>query len=189
MARSYALLSQGTEATCDVLVSGKCVQALLDTGACISILRLKDFKALNQKNRRLEAADMKIIQADGREIRITGAISLPISVGGVSTMQKFYVAPTICRAMILGRDWLESNKAQISFNPTFLKLGGKEIPLGAPMNEEVVVLPTKDIVLPPRTAIACNGRWSPAENLRQGIYQVTPTDKGYFEKGGLSFGI
>lgn len=63
VARSYALLGQGTEATCNVLVSGKYVQALLDTEACISILRLKDFKALNQKNR-LEAADMKIIQAD-----------------------------------------------------------------------------------------------------------------------------
>ena len=46
---------------------------------------------------------VKIIRAAEREIRVTGVISLPISVGEASTMQKLYVAPTICRAMILDR--------------------------------------------------------------------------------------
>ena len=38
-------------------------------------------------------------------------------------------ATTLCSSMILGRDWLEGNKAHMSFNPVMLKLGGKEIPL------------------------------------------------------------
>ena len=92
-------------------------------------------------------------------------IWLPIIVGGITTFQKLYVAPNICRAMILGRDWLEKNKAQIRFNPTILKLAGKEIPLGVQMNEDGTVLTTEEIVLPPHTAIACMGCLSPAGNL------------------------
>ena len=88
--------------------------------------------------------------------------------------------------MVLGRDWLEKNKAQISFNPTILKLGGKEIPLGAQMNEEATVLTTEDIVLPPHTAIACKGCLSPAGNLQHGIYRITPTENDFFEEGEIT---
>ena len=110
---------------------------------------------------------------------------LPIIMGGISTLQKLYVAPNICREMILGRDWLEKNKAKISFNPTTLKLGGKENPLGVQMNEEATVLTTEDIVLPPHTAIACKGCSSPAGNL-QGIYRVTTTENDFFEEGEIT---
>ena len=181
--RSYG---QSTEAACNVLVGGKYMQALLDMGACISIIRLRDFWKFSHKSRKLESSDVRIIQADGRGIRIIGMIWLPIIVGGISTLQKLYVTPNTCRAMILGRDWLEKNKAQISFNPTILKLGGKEIPLGVQMNEKATALTTKDIVLPPHTAIACKGCLSPAGNRRQGIYRVTPTENDFFEEGEIT---
>ena len=88
--------------------------------------------------------------------------------------------------MILGKDWFKKNKAQISFNPTILKLGGKEIPLAVQMNEEATVLTTEDIVLPPHTAISCKGCLSPAGNLRQGIYRGTPTENNFFKEGEIT---
>ena len=60
-------------------------------------------------------------------------------------MQILYVATTLCRSMILGRDWLEGNKAHMSFNPVMVKLGGKEIPLENCMNK-AGCLPRKNSV-------------------------------------------
>ena len=153
---------------------------------CIPIIRLRDFRKFSHKSRKLEASDIRIIQADRLEIRIIDMIWLPIIRVGVSTLQKIYVAPNICREMIIGRDWLEKIKAQISFNPTIIKLGGKELPLGVQMNEEATVLTTEDIVLPPHTAKSCKRCLSPAGNLKQGIYRVTPTENNFFEEGEIT---
>ncbi len=64
-------------------------------------------------------------------------------------MQTLYVATTLCRPMILGRDWLKGNKAYMSFNPVMLKLGGKEIPLENCMNKESIVVTIEDLVIRP----------------------------------------
>ena len=89
-------------------------------------------------------------------------------------MQTLYVATTLCRSMIFGRDWLEGNKAHMSFNPVMLKLGGKKIPLENCMNKESMVVTTEVRVIRPRTAVSCQGRLSPTEEQRRGTFQITP---------------
>ena len=72
--------------------------------------------------------------------------------------------------MILGGDWLEGNKAHMSFNPVMLKFGGKEIPLENCMNKESIVVTIEDLVIRPRTAVSCQGRLSPIEEQRRGTF-------------------
>ena len=93
-------------------------------------------------------------------MKIFGMICLPVMVGEVVTMQTLYVATTPCRSMILGRDWLEGNKAHMSFNPVMLKLGGKEIPLENCMNKESIVVTT---CYSPSYSCFCQSRPSPTE--------------------------
>ena len=125
VAQSYGLFGQGTEIICEVEIVEKRVNALLDTEASLSMIRQKDLLELGFRCKDLKLADLRVVQADGREIKISGMICLPVMVGGVVTMQTLYVATTLCRSMILGRDWLEGNKAHMSFNPVMLKFGGK----------------------------------------------------------------
>ena len=116
----------------------------------------------------------RVVQADGREIKISGMICLPVMVGEVVTMQTLYVATTLCRSMILDRDWLDGNKARMSFNPVMLKLGGKEILLENCMNKESIVVTIEDLVIRPRTAVSCQGRLSLTVEQRRGTFQITP---------------
>ena len=159
VAQSYRLFGQDTEIICEVERVIKKVKALLDTGAFISMIRQKDLLELG-----FRCKDLK--PADGREMKISGITCLPVMVGEVVTMQTLYVATTLCRSMILGRDWQEGNKAHVSFNPVTLKFGGKEIPLENCINKESIVVTIEDLVIRPRTAISCQGRLSPTEQRR-----------------------
>ena len=102
-------------------------------------------------------------------MKISGMICLPVMVGEVVTMQTLYVATTLCRSMILDRDWLEGNKAHMSFNPVMLKLVGTE----NCMNKESIVVTIEDLVICPRTAVSCQGRLFPTEEQRRGTFQIT----------------
>ena len=103
VAQSYGLFGQDTEIICEVEIVKKKVKALLDTGASISMIRQKDLLELGFRSKDLKLADIRVVQADGREMKISG-ICLPVMVGEVVTMQTLYVATTLCRVMILGRD-------------------------------------------------------------------------------------
>jgi len=185
VAQSYAIFDQSTEMACEVKIVGKGVQALLDTGASISIIRQKELLELGVTSKDLKLADLRVVQADGREMELSGMICLPVIVEEVETMETLYVAPTLCRPMILGRNWLEGNRAKLSFNPALLEVGGREIPLGNCRYEESVVVAPEDIVIRPRTAISCHGKLSPAEQ-RRGTFQITPIDDPSYEKGEIT---
>ena len=140
------------------------------------MIRQNDLLELGFRCKDLKPADFRVVQADGREMKISGMICLPVMVGEVVTMQILYVVTTLCRSMILGRDWLEGNKVHLSFNPVMLKLGGTEISLENCMNKESIVVTTEDLVIRPRTAVSCQGRLFPTEEQRRGTFQITPID-------------
>ena len=150
------------------------------------MIRQKDLLELGFLCEDLKPADLRVVKADVREMKISRMICLTLMVGEVATMQTLYVATTLCRSMILCRDWLEGNKAHTSFNPVMLKLGGKEIPLENCMNKESIVVAIEDVVIRPRTAVSCQGRLSSTEEQRRGTFQITPIDDHTREEGELT---
>ena len=87
------------------------IQALLDTVASVSMVRLKAFTELGFTSKELESSessDLRIVQPDGWNIKISSMIYLPVMVRKIVTMQGLYVAPALCRSMILGIGWNET---------------------------------------------------------------------------------
>lgn len=88
-----------------VQVNCRELQALIDTGASISIMRLKEFDIETKETKISDLRFTKIVVANAQEIKISGTALLFIRAGEVTIPQKFYVAPSLCRSMIFGRDW------------------------------------------------------------------------------------
>ena len=82
-------------------------------------------------------------------MKIAGMKWLPIQVGGVDSPHKFYVAPDLCAELILGEDWLTGYRAQLSFNPAALVVGGKRVSLGGDSSNPLPVVLDEDVKLPP----------------------------------------
>ena len=95
--QSYTLVGQGTEVTFEAQVVGRKIQALLNTGVSIYMFRLKEFTVTNKES---EFSDLRIVQATGWDIKISGMIYLPLMVEKMVTMQWLYVALALCRSMI-----------------------------------------------------------------------------------------
>ena len=76
-----------------------------------------DLLELGFRCKDLKPVDLRVVQADSREIKISGMICLPVMVEELVTMQTLSVATTLSRSMILGRNWLKGN---MSFNPVRL---------------------------------------------------------------------
>lgn len=99
-------------------------------------------------------------------MKITGMVWLPIQIGRVRSLQKFYVASELCNELILGEDWLEGHRAQLKFGPATVIVGGVEVPLYDSSNDSLLVVTELDIkLLPLRTAISCGSRTATKGNL------------------------
>lgn len=121
---AFALFSQEADLTCKAMVGGK-EKALIDTGATISLIRCKDYFQIGFRENVL-----KIFQADGRKIKISGVVHVSVEVEGTVTVQQMNVTSTLCRSMILGRDWLQSNETKISLDSShpLLKIRKEKYP-------------------------------------------------------------
>ena len=88
---------------------------------------------------------------------LKGLYWLPVEIGGMSPWSKFYIAPNLDRARILG-------EAQTRFKPNLLTIKGVKIPLGRGASRAIVVYSEECVKLPARTAIVFSARLdSPGE--------------------------
>ena len=120
-ARVYQVLKEGSDFTCSVLLGGRKVRALVDTGASVSLINSKTYRRLGRKEK-LRPVDLYLSQADSSRMRIEGITWLPFQLARTRGDMKVYVALDLCGELILGSDWLKQNKAQIRFDPATLTL-------------------------------------------------------------------
>lgn len=67
------------------------------------------------------------MQANGQNIKVSGIMQRTARVGEVNTEHKLYVAPTLCKSMVLGRDLIEKNSTQLNFGNALLIISEKKI--------------------------------------------------------------
>ena len=63
----YQVLKEGPDFTCSVLLGGKKVRALIDTGASVSLVSSKTYRQLGRRER-LRPVDLHLTQANSSKI-------------------------------------------------------------------------------------------------------------------------
>ncbi|CAC5370438.1 unnamed protein product [Mytilus coruscus] len=144
---------------CIVKIQDKEVNALIDTGSEVTILKDSVFETLAQKPYIIRETTM---HGAGRDMLMTCRITNPVefSIQHLTFNERLYVAPIDCD-MLLGADFLIKHSAildvpakKLTLKNTVVQLllGGEPTPV--PMVNRVTVQET--IIIPPNTALRIN---------------------------------
>jgi predicted aspartyl protease len=135
-------------------VFGKPVQCLVDTGAGKNCVSEQFLNVLHKKMNPLQSGDLlSLLAADGRTVKVSGKINLPLQIGGMTLNIDFCVLPNLNQQIVLGMEMLHDTHAQLNFadgymtlfdDPTAVKL------ISAVPNDNLALL-TKQIRLKPMT--------------------------------------
>ncbi|CAC5393046.1 unnamed protein product [Mytilus coruscus] len=144
---------------CIVKIQDKEVNALIDTGSEVTILKDSVFETLAQKPYKIRETTM---HGAGRDMLVTCRITNPVefSIQYLTFNERLYVAPIDCD-MLLGADFLIKHSAILDVPPKKLTLKNTVVqlilrgePTPVPMVNRVTVQET--IIIPPNTALRIN---------------------------------
>ena len=98
------------------------VKCLIDTGASITVIRKDIYQSSGiAKWHKLETPDINYIKGvSGSKIKVLGQIHPTINIGKMHLVQKFYILENMLHPIILGADFLQDQKAIISYESNLL---------------------------------------------------------------------
>nr|XP_043639286.1 uncharacterized protein LOC122610357 [Erigeron canadensis] len=84
---------------------------LIDNGSSVNIIKLETLRRMDISEEDINGKDSPLIGFSGETKYTVGEIKLPVYVGGMNSMQKFYVVDSLpgCN-IILGRPWIYEMK-------------------------------------------------------------------------------
>ena len=119
------------------LVNGVKVDALIDTGAQVTLLNKKIFDKI-QPQPSLKRTSVSVSGAcTGSELRVVGVAKLNLTLGNINILWPVYVCENINIPMLLGEDFLRDNGILIDFSNDRLLVKRKTIDLKYKPNLEV----------------------------------------------------
>lgn len=159
--RAFARFGQEYDLTCKAISEAGNI-GINGYRASMSMIRAKHSFQIGFRSPELDVTNQKIYQADRIAIKVL--VNLPAEVGRAVMMQQMYVTLNLRKSIILGREWLQTNEAHISLNPTLplLKMGKREILFRGWKGVEIAIKFIENVILRMRTAITCIGWLSSA---------------------------
>jgi Zinc knuckle len=112
-----------SETYIDIEVYGTHCHGLLDTGCELSLIPRKLVPTAT-----LSPTDRKVYAANGSNIPLLGAMTLVFTIQGIPFTADLLVTNFVDELM-LGFDWLRTNRCQWLFDQSVLVVGGRRIPL------------------------------------------------------------
>ena len=113
--------------------------SLLDTGACLSVMDKKAFDKLQDEKQYVVSKSpiLGVRGVNGNFIRVLGKVTLPIEIGKLTLYQDFCLLDHVDNQVILGRDFMHDQNAEISFPKQTLTLqnGITEVSLNKSVNK------------------------------------------------------
>ncbi|VDP30349.1 unnamed protein product [Echinostoma caproni] len=109
----------------DVLLWGKKVQALVDTGAACSLVKST---AVPRHARSIPTPCRNLIAANGAQIETHGSVIASLQLGDLHVQQQSIVTPHLPWDVILGVDLLRSQGAVIDITRSHMTIGSEVIP-------------------------------------------------------------
>ena len=100
------------------IIAGRAVQLLVDTGACLSVIDEKFLqKIYGSLSPNITEGFLPCIQtANGERVPVLGKITVPIEMNGSEYVSDFHVMQNLAYNAILGRDFLQQNRALIDLD-------------------------------------------------------------------------
>ncbi|CAC5369164.1 unnamed protein product [Mytilus coruscus] len=108
----------------NVRISSSVIHTLVDTGAAVSVINTNTYKALQvDKPYPIDKSDLLGVRGvNDNFIRVLGKVTLPVEIGKLTLFHDFYILDDVNMPLILGRDFMHDQKAEISFPKQVLSL-------------------------------------------------------------------
>lgn len=164
--------------TLSVVVEGIDVEALVDTGASISIIREDVCSKLRKVRTTYPGPSLR--GANNAIIQPSGLRTARVSIAGIRHHIQLAVLPSCVHQMILGWDFLKSASAVISCKKLLLRLTDADLARVSDSPELRLVAASCDFPLPPGQEVMLSVH---CEQILDGDVFITPTGK--FSPRGL----
>ena len=107
-------------------VAGQAVQLLIDTGACVSAMDVQFFKTVyGQCPPKMTDGSLSTVQTiNGDKLPVLGKITVPLHLDGREYPCDFHVTQNLAFDAILGRNFLQENRALIDLQRSSVTLKG-----------------------------------------------------------------
>jgi predicted aspartyl protease len=167
--------------TISARVGDRHVEALIDTGATISLLKQEVYETERcLQNLAVDYTKSKrAVTADGSPLPLLGTIRIPIKIADTEIEHEVFIAKNLTHDLVLGLDFLNEHKAQLEFDEGHLQLLGSEpVPLQKKyyLNREVKLTATSTIKVEPRSHKVLIAKLNTDETFseREGIIVPNP---------------
>lgn len=129
------------------------VRALLDTGASVSCISLKAIEKFFKSNVELQSCDIsKVTGVGGHLIPVLGQLSLTVNIGNITVQHTFRVLENMNYPVILGLDFLQSQKATVCYASNKLKMRDGQVSINMfKVPDQIVMKSISHCCIPPRT--------------------------------------
>ncbi|CAC5391454.1 unnamed protein product [Mytilus coruscus] len=108
----------------NVRIGSSVIHTLVDTGAAVSVINTKTYQSLQvDKLYPVDKSDLLGVRGvNDNFIRVLGKVTLPVEIGKLTLFHDFYILDDVNMPLILGRDFMHDQKAEISFPKQVLSL-------------------------------------------------------------------
>ena len=108
----------------NVRIGSSVIHTLVDTGAAVSVINTNTYKSLQvDKPYPVDKSDLLGVRGvNDNFIRVLGKVTLPVEIGKLTLFHDFYILDDVNMPLILGRDFMHDQKAEISFPKQVLSL-------------------------------------------------------------------
>ena len=137
-----------------IRLADRFVDALVDTGAAITVLNASVLSGNNFSPSVEESPTENIVTVSGEKLPILGMVRLPIEIGNKSYDTELQVVENFSYDLVLGKDFLCKNNAIIDLKEGKLQLSGSDsIPLSRNSStvhvlRTVVIQPRSQVIIP-----------------------------------------
>ena len=136
-----------------------------------------------KKKPKLIRQTANVQSVNGGPLDIDGNIYVKIVIGTTAVTQQFYVSRNMNRKVILGNDWLTENGVRVYHDLGCIRFNGTYVPLQIDIHVTSILRAKNKIVMKPQITIICPCKARSTPDLpEQNIYQIIPTDSGFFSQ-------
>ncbi|CAK8672603.1 unnamed protein product [Clavelina lepadiformis] len=113
----------------NVVINGKPLFALVDTGASITVISRLAFQQCFAQDLNDCPSNVRFLGASGTVIEMAGKAKLNFTVAGIESTRDVFVAENLSESCILGLDFLQDHGCIVDYDVMTLKAGGGTLPL------------------------------------------------------------